>query len=472
MPDWTASFHTPRMTDAEYEKKKAEYVAKYGYQITIPGFEDIVHLPIEKPMTLEEDRLWKAKKFDLFSPERYEELKYIKKRRKERYLARLGSPTPEFLRTRASWLGSLDDAEDAMSTLACLGMVATRVLPKWAADAVAGPTGWLMVAADILDLATLIIVPEQLPLNRKRAQDKLTESNPASKKARAKRAKKLRDCKLNHGDLIEALQVCDNVFGVGLSLGALMGAPLQIIAGNVRWITGAPVKVKYPVPDMSHWVRAGKKLASAAWDSMTTPFGTDDNQVTRHLVGLNIAAQLEHTHLSDWNPLDGITFPSAVETHAKIPTSTFAREILEEEDPEGLTKIGHPSTGQRWSTYNDLLAAGKDIANDNFKRYCERNRHNFMGFAGAINATESLFYNVEALEGEGSMEYDYTAMCKTTHSLLSQGYRFPAKLTRTQKQAFLTWITEHESIGTCPTTPEVLSYAKEACGFEFEQPAG
>ncbi len=46
MPDWTAPFHMPHMITEDFQRKKAEYVAKYGYRYTIPGFDDIFHIPI------------------------------------------------------------------------------------------------------------------------------------------------------------------------------------------------------------------------------------------------------------------------------------------------------------------------------------------------------------------------------------------------------------------------------------------
>ena len=53
MADWTAPFHRPKMTTEEFKKMKAEYVAKHGYTMTVPGLSDIVHIGVPNKMTEE-----------------------------------------------------------------------------------------------------------------------------------------------------------------------------------------------------------------------------------------------------------------------------------------------------------------------------------------------------------------------------------------------------------------------------------
>jgi len=93
MPDWTAPFRIPKITNEEWARKKADYVAEHGYSITIPGLSDIIKVRTEEPMTALEHYHWKKKNWDYFSPKRLDECQKQKKKRRERYLAMLASPT-------------------------------------------------------------------------------------------------------------------------------------------------------------------------------------------------------------------------------------------------------------------------------------------------------------------------------------------------------------------------------------------
>lgn len=263
MPDWTAPFHMPHMTTEDFKRRQAEYVAKHGYRYSIPGFDDVFHLGIEKSITPEEDKLWKSGRKDELSAERLDEIYYIKANRKRKYLDMLGSPAPEIFQSRAALLTSIDDAQDALTTLAVSGLVASRALPGAYRTAVLAGTGWVMIAAQCMNLATFVLTPENIAISRKRIQDNLTKDNPFNKKARVKLAKRLRSANVGVGAAIEIAQTTDQVFGVGISLGAVMSLPINILAGAARLISGKPVTVTFPVPYMPHWVRRAKKLHQA-----------------------------------------------------------------------------------------------------------------------------------------------------------------------------------------------------------------
>lgn len=467
MPDWTAPFHVPKWSQDEFVKYKAAYVAKHGYRYSIPGFEDIIHLPVEKPITIPEEKMWKAKNWDFFSSERLAELKYIKQRRKERFLDMLASPIPRVLNNRASLLTSIDDTQDALSTLTAIGLIAVKAAPRAISTIISGPVGWLMAATNAVNFMQTTISPERWGIKQKRMTDEVTELNPATKKGRAKLLNKVKDAKLHSGYAVEALQVTDNIFGVGIQLGQLMNLPIAILAGAVRRAIGQPVTVKYPVPDLPHWARIAGKLPRATTAMWTEPFHSDVIAETSQLVGLNLAAQVTRAFVDDWNPLDQIEEIDKIEIQAPTPTNVLTLEVLNEEDPDWRQTIGWPSTGQQWSTLNDLHDSSAPIINDNFTRYCDRNRHNFHGFIGAINATESTLFNMESVDDEHTIEHDYTAWCKTLHALQLQGYSFPFDITPAQSACYTAWLEAHEGAGSCPTTPEALAYADNHCGFKF-----
>lgn len=467
MPDWTAPFHAPKWSQAEFVKYKAEYVAKYGYSYNIPGFEDIIHLPVEKPMTAEEQTWWKAKKYVLFSAERLAEIEYIKEKRRQKFLDMLASPIPQVFNNRAALLTSIDDTQDALSTLTAIGLIAVKTAPRAISKIISGPVGWLMAASNSVNFMQTTISPERWGIKQKRLTDELTELNPATKKGRAKLLKKVKDAKLHTGYAVEALQVTDNIFGVGIQLGALMNLPIAILAGAVRRALGQPVTVKYPVPDIAHWARIVGKLPRATTAIWTEPIHSAVDEQTTQLIGLNLAAQVTRAFVDDWNPLDQIEEIHKIQIQAPYPTSVLTLEVLEEEDPDWRDTIGWPATGQEWSTLNDLHDASVPILNDNFTRYCETNRHNFHGFIGSMNATESTLLNMESVDDEHTIVHDYTAWCKTLHALQLQGYSFPLDVTPPQTACFTAWLEAHETAGSCPTTPEALAYATNHCHFNF-----
>ncbi|GAH54171.1 unnamed protein product [marine sediment metagenome] len=64
-----------RFTTEEFDRKKADYVAKYGYEMNIPGFRDILKIGIDKPPTELELAKYKAKDVDALGGIRYDEIK-------------------------------------------------------------------------------------------------------------------------------------------------------------------------------------------------------------------------------------------------------------------------------------------------------------------------------------------------------------------------------------------------------------
>jgi len=73
-------------------------------------------------MTSEETRLWKARKYDEIPSGRRADIRAEKARKKRKFLAMLGDPSPDIAQSAGAILTSIDDAQDAVSTLACIGL--------------------------------------------------------------------------------------------------------------------------------------------------------------------------------------------------------------------------------------------------------------------------------------------------------------------------------------------------------------
>jgi len=467
VPDWSAPFKLPKLTSEEYAKRKAAYVAKHGYTITIPGFEDIIHIPVSKPVTIEEQEHWRKKDYGWFSEERYHEIKYQKKRRKERFLSMLGSATPELFRNHASIMTAMDDTQDALATAAAIGIVAVKTLPRSIAGVLEGPVGWTMIGSEIFNTVMATQRGPMTALAGKRAIESTTELNPFTKKARLKRLKRMKRLMPTKGDVIQALQVTDGIFGWGVSLGQVMNLPIEIIAGNVRqFVYGQPVTVKYPVPDMRHWYKTIKKMARGIGIMWGTYHATDDTELTASLIGYNLMNQIDRSE-QEWDPMHWVGSLDKIQVRAPAPENVLTLEVYAETGMNPNDYRGWPGLNKEWATLEDIASAGQEVALDNFRGYCQRNKSNFMGMVGANNAVEGSLVHMGNLEAEDAVEADYTALCKITYALQHAGYYWPWYERPAQWEKLTRWVQTYEDVGNCPTLPDILSYAKHQCGIRF-----
>ena len=469
MPEWTAPFHAPRLSTAEFQRKQMDYVAEYGYQYSIPGLSDVVKLPWVEPMSAQEQKWWKQGKFANFSDWRYSDIKEMKEKKKRRYLDMLGSPTPAVFNNRASIMTALDDMQDALSTISAIGIIAVRTLPRTLSRLATGPTGWAMTAADVLNLTMTAVSPERTLMQHKRRQDEATELNPLTKKGRAKTAHRLHAGKIKKGTSLEALQTMDNIFGIGISLGGLMNLPFAIISGAARRAMGQKVTVNYPIPNYSKYVERAAKVNNALCVAYSYPIHTDYEEMAIHLIASNLASQTYQPYWDQWNPLDMVEDVGLVEIEAPRPTDILTIEVIQEIDADGINAIGWPSTDQRWSTIDDLSTTSADTITRNLNKFCNATKRDWMGFEGAINATESALYMTDMLSDPGTVIIDYTAACKTMHAVLNDDHCLPQGLPEHQFRRFENYLLEHESQGTSPTLPETYDFAETICGFSFVQ---
>ncbi|KKN32657.1 hypothetical protein LCGC14_0811800 [marine sediment metagenome] len=470
MPGWTGQWNLDSEIINDWERKKAEYVAAHGYRITIPGLDDIFHLPFDQPMTEEEEDIWKRRAFGELSEARYNTLKEMKARKRERYLDMLGSPIPSILEHRATILTAIDDIQDAMYTMAVLQALAATVTPPPVSVALLGAAGWLMIGSTCLNLITGILAPEQGSLNRKREKDRLSKDNPFSKKANVRQVKNLTKVSAIFPALIQGLQTTDNLFGIGVSLGGVMNLPFAMGYGLAKYWDGSTVKVYAPYSVRQKFHNDVGKATRATEILMSIPHETDDEEMTGWLLAANACMQAQRSLSAEWNPLEQVQLVQGVKEDAPTPEHVLIREIIEEEDPEGFTAVGWPSTGELTSFPITRARYTYETATNNLVAYCERQKFSQLGLAGAMAASQSSMYAMEALEGPDTVDYNYTAVNKITHALLDLGYGAPDGLTDDQKDCFLGWLDDHESVGTTPTIPETLSYVKNNCGWEFIRP--
>jgi len=282
-----------------------------------------------------------------------------------------------------------------------------------------------------------------------------------------KYVKKIKKGGFGFGDVLQAAQVTKDVFGIGINLGSLMNLPLDILTGAARAALGQKVHVTYPIPDFSHWMtrimKAAKGLAAGAGYAPNPTFDVYSKNLILH----NMIGQILTPDSMAFDPLDGIKEAAHVQVRAPVPTNILTREVIQEVDPDGFNAIGWMSTGEEWSTLNDLAITSVPQITQVYQDYCYTNRRDWTAYVCATCATQGTFYALENAEGPGSVEYDYTASTKIAHALLDVNLHFPQDLTDAQRARMITWLEAHDAAGTTPTLPEVVAYAWSVCGFQF-----
>lgn len=458
MPDWTAPFHLPKLTDDEYSRQKDAYVAKNGYTITIPGLSDIIKIRTEDPMTKLESYWWNEKQYDKFGPQRLEEIRRQKKKRLDRYTAMLASPTPAIVSSAGSIMTAIDDAQDAISTLAVLGRIGIRVAPKAIAKFLEGPVGLVMTASDILNLIQSVPQSCMSPLMGKRTKDTMTRASPKQIFNKAKRAERLQQAMPNKGDWIQALQTTEQMFGYGISLGPLVGLAQDIIAGTVRVTQGKPVSVKFPVPDFKHWILAAEKVLKAGPLLWGVPHYTDEDEILQWLGATLLAYQAVFDIQDQWNAMDAVENVATAEIQAPLPWHTLTKEVIAE-GPLPLGQVaGWPQTGQLWSQIEHLADKTIPVANANLDDFQRRNKHSWRGYVGATCIVEGSHFAVATWAGEEQVTYEYSIPSSMASSMMLAAQRLDPNQPIEKFTDFVAYMEYNAKINHLPTAEEINSF--------------
>lgn len=286
MANYLAPFKMPKFTDEEYREKKAKYVAEHGYSVTFPQIGDIVHIKRTKPMTEQEKILWYSGQKDQIHRVRRMDLYKQKERSREKYNKMLASPIPNWVSNYTSVLTAWDNVQDVIITVAAIGRIAIKFLPRIIARAFLGPIGLLWLLASIM---SAIVAPSMCilnPIGCKRKMRKEMERRREMLKARGKAPEKgtkawlnMEKDRLKHGfkgyaksgsflpsfsEGIQALQVTKDIYGVGLSIGPIFGLAYDLISGGVRWAIGQKVTFKNAPSDIEIYRKAKDKMHNYA----------------------------------------------------------------------------------------------------------------------------------------------------------------------------------------------------------------
>lgn len=425
-----------RFTSEEFDKRKADHVAKYGYNINIPGFSDIIKLGLDQPPTEEELSKYRPADPGELSVYRWKQIKAYKQRKKDSFLRMMASPSPTWMQNIGSAMTFLDDVNDTLGTLSMVLRIAAHMLPKALGKILMGPAGWALTAAEIANVGMTL---SRLPIRAVAVKTKLHKGlglNPFSKKAKVSRAAKLRRIRPGKGEIIEALQTTDNICGVGLCLGPIVGLVQDVIFGTYRVLTGKSVTVSTPYWPMAPHEQLGLNVFKAVQQLWTGGQELTDDDHTRALLAANMATQIAWPLIQSWHPVDNISNINNIELQAPLPKDPTTLAIFAEEGIDPRKHRGFLSTNREFSTPIDLWDSAEPMIDDSFHEYCDRNKHNLKGFMTAETGVETIQNLYALIEGEDQVELDYSHTEKALHKMFDNGYRFHEITTSEQLACF------------------------------------
>lgn len=421
MPKWELPVSLPRFTDEEYDRKREAYIAKEGYYVSVPRLRDIIHLGRPNEPDKAEFKKWRTGELRKTDPLRHGEITRIlddKRRKRNSFLA---SPVPTWGKNVASALTFLDDVNDSLGTAGVLCRFAARLAPRVLSRFLLGPVGWLFLAAE---LAGLILQLMRLPftcLPIKRTFHGVAEMNPFSKQAKTRRARKLRRILPGKGELIEMAQTTDNIWGIGLCLGPIIGFAYDALAGTYRAAAGQEVTWLRDPPDLKKherntiWAMRNAQIAAAIKELMT------EDEHLAMMLALNGATQIIKPYIELWNPLDEVEGLQYAEIQAPIPRYPTTIFVLEEVGIGPGQAVGWPGLDKEYASIEELWDYNQAKAADAIMDFATRNRRSMLGSVGVQNAWE-FGLNMQALiEGPGTVEYEYEPTYKGWGNYFSTG---------------------------------------------------
>ncbi len=455
----------PRFTNEQFKIQKAKYIAEHGYTIHIPGFTDIFKWDTTPDPTKEENALFKAGNELTLGPVRFQEIKEIKAKKLEMFQRMLASPSPDIVQNAASILTALDDINDALGTFAVIARIVARRLPRAASKFILPVAGWALLAADIAGLALEL---SSLPFKSRRIQHALNDTvkgHPLSKKAKVRRLNKLKRIRLTKGEIIEALQTTENMFGIGISLGPIVGLIYDIPAGIVRHLRGEKVSLSVPfdVPPIFEFV-AGNVLRSVS--QLFTGLPPElDSELPKAMAAVELSTRVIRTNLNGHSPIDVIDNIDGAMIPARIPEHPLTRDIVENELGSPTANTGWVHNGRPYTEVVDIFNEDKDRIMENVTKWRERNSMDTAAMVGAQNQVEAGLNIVAALEGDEALHLEYDPFSSSMLKLMNQGYRLPPDVTTDQLVCYINQLDGyHRTYGEVPYR-EALTISKDICGF-------
>jgi len=466
--DFPVKLH--RYTNEQFTAKKAAYNAKYGYTMHIPGLTDIVTFDTASAPTEIELAQYKAKDVGALGQKRFEDIKFLMAKKKESFLRMMDSPNPTWLSNIGTSMTLLDDINDAAGTLSVLARIGAHLLPKVLGKVLLGPAGWALMAADIAQIAMTVMRSPLTRIMKKSALSKATATNPFCKEARVARARRLRKLKPTKGEVIEALQVTNNVFGIGLSLGPIVGAVEEAFTGPFRVLQGKKVSVRWPIPKLTKAEEIAFLGVEAAQMLNTGGQELSNEDHIKSYIVANMASQVLYPIFQEWHPLDNIIGVENIILTPRPVRDPATKYILEQEGIDWHTRDGflHAEGGQ--SSVGELMDIGLDLNTKSFLEVAENTKHSYKGLVGSQSVNDYAQNSLALMEGEDQVELDFHPVEKAMFTIMDAGYQFAPQTSDEDLLCLSDRIMELDKIGVSLPFRELAREIRLSCRI-FLSPA-
>lgn len=448
--DWQARFNQKQLQPGETPT------------ITLPAWSDVIQLGARQQITREQTAEWYAAQRQDRAPN-LDAATVTAIQERSAYLdAMRTSGAPGYLKGWGEILTALDNVQDLLSTISTLGR-----LTLWAAPRVAGRfvpvLGWVILAADLLNLLSLIGtmatpayallchgpsealaagVPGFVFKRGLKAQTwKSMLANPFSRKAIMASRLKAVGRLPSFSNLIEVAQVTQSMWGYGLSLGGLVGAFFETTYAVERGLRGEPTKInnnlvpflpktigaaaigRQDAYDLVDLQRAAGVLAGAP-KLLQVAEDLPDELVLQTLLAVAGAVPI----LAD--ALAGVEWRDAFAARAPGPwapviqTGDFTAGYLEQRGLTALAPTAHAVPGNPETIDGDTYAAKLGAAcSDTMTRWLRGRRNTAAGvLAGTlINQTcEHLWHFVS--NDSRAIRWELSTDARLSASLAEEGY--------------------------------------------------
>lgn len=385
----------PRIEDVDFAALKDEYVKENGYNITIPGFEDV----------------FKWKPNELKSPQ---ELKAEKQNNLNRIMS---SPTSDWFKSYSSLMTTIDNIQDVSS----LVFPAVRMLARWSPrifSRLIPGAGWLLLGFDLLQLANELLRGFMNPMGAKRAACEHIRNNPFAKKSQYKRMERIANWNPKFSDLVQGLQVSADTTGVGLSLGAMMGFIPDLLFGLYRKATGEEVHFNAQMPDFKpHELKAAIGMKNAALLNSAGQVFSEEMHLGAFLT-FATSTQFITPLIEEYDFPAICEDPQEAIIQAPAPTDPMTIQVIKEAGLSVEDGIRWPGSLQKEQSLLDLSDFIVENSRRSFWDFCLRNSHNWNGYLAAHFMDVAVTDLLDAAEPGSLMLEENTPMVLVFLSML------------------------------------------------------
>lgn len=418
----------------DIDQLSAEYIAKYGYTVLIPDFDDVIHYKQDLWMTREE---------------RIE--------RKSRNLQRLiSSPAPEWAKSYASAMTWLDNIQDSMTTGLVLSLLFRKFLPRVFARAVP-VLGWALAAHDLLTIAVQFGRSPFTPMKAKRALCSFLGQNPGKKKVKRSMAHRLWNMRPNWSAAMEVAQTTDWLFGVGLSLGSIYGYFTDVAFAGYRRLTGEKVRMlKDPMPHELVDITGFKSMQAAAMISSAGQIFDEETHFWTHITNAGNTILTAPLIYSD-PPEDYYENPMDVIIPAPEPTNQETRDVITRAGLSIADGVRWPANGGREIPLTELADWQCINAEDAVTDYLIRHDKDWYGYLASQSLSGATEYLLDCMDPGAEIEEEYDAPTHILLQMIKQGITPTDETQTVQWDKFETWCRDYrETTRSWPGINEVV----------------